>query len=579
MQANLCLKRHFRQLLLVLALFQPTFAVEINSSPNDFLDDSAAIKAAILTAQNGFDKTVRFHDGSPGYLLSEPIVQNAQHVQLVGPEFGYATISPQFGSGPAILAASARRPLDLLPSLAKGPGSAMSLAPPNYLYASDTPTMRINGLSELTIEAFVSSIETDINEPNVVLSSQGVLINSYGVDSAFRVMVRYGNALQVDFKDTAGYHQFASGNVWTAGTHHIAFQYQNGSALLFLDGEVVAVHTPKRTRRGITLVQKEWEEVMIGGAMGSFPYGGYFFNAVELEAIDGIRISNVARYSTKGFDPPTTKPVRDANTLLLCNFDFITPEFVRAETSQYPYYAWLTLPVPDYSPTNPFGQIGNVGVRNLQVLGYFGASGVYGLGTVSSIYQNIRTINAWQGMLLNDVYFSRIQDVILTSQRGSLWIVNQGEALTIDRAALYGGYFPFALNGSVGGDFRNLFFTPQANTVASALIKGGDVALYSPNVDDEGQAGVGIASIIAGDFTSLSLYSGQILNYSTHPTMYVDGAGQGRVLLSNTAFFSGASVPRLIHVTNPRAGLVYGSGINFSGTPITNEPTAVSVDW
>lgn len=570
---------------LLIAALTPAYGVDIASSPNDFNDDIPAIKVAIATACSGTDKIVRFVNGTPGYMLSEPIVNACPDVQLVGPEYGYATIAPQFGSGPAILIASPRKALDLLPSLVTGDGNAMSLAVGNYLYTSDSPTMQLHGLSQLTVEAFISCTDTDVTSPNVFLSSQGVLLNSRGVDSAFRVMVRYGNVLEANFTDTSGYHSFFSQpNAWTVGSHHVAFQYQSGSAYLFLDGQVVASYigqtgfnkTAHRWNINPTLVQQKWEEVMIGGAMNTFPYGGLYFNSAELSAIDSPRISDIARYPIAGFTPPATKSVRDANTLLLCNFNYTTNNFVRCETNSNPYYAWLTLPLPDLTAT-PYGQIGHVGVRNIQVIGYFGASGVYGLGTVHSYFQNVSTNNVWHSLCLRDVYYSRLQDLSLTSRRIGLFIT-QGEAMTVDRVASGWGYFPFVLTGAAGGDFRNIFLTPTSETVASGLLKGSDVTITAINVDDEGQAGNGgLASLIIGDAINTTFVGGQILNYSTHPTLIVDGVGQGRVLLSNTAFFTSNTVLHLINVTSPRANLIRGGITNMSGTPLTNEPSAVNV--
>lgn len=576
---------HFERVLQSIALFfllsTSAFAVDIASSPNDYNDDSAAIKAAILTATNGYDKVVRFQAGAIGYLISEPIVVSSPDVQLKGIDYGYSTIIPTFGSGPAILMASPRRPFELLPSLATGPGQAMSLDLWNFLYASDAPSLRVDGLSQLTVECFLSGSE-NVDGPNVPISSQGILLTSKGVDSAFRVMVRIGNVLQASFTDTTGFHEFFSKeNAWTNGTHHIALQYDNGNAYLFLDGQVVASYLVGRTKKmqSPTLVQQKWEEVMIGGGMGNFPYGGYYFDARELDALDGVHISNVVRYPVSGFPMPTTKPVRDMSSLLLCNFDFVTPEFVRAETNMNIPYAWLTLPFPAYTSQYPTGQIGNIGVRNIQVLGMFGASGIYCLGTIGAILQNVATVQTWQGVYMADVYFSRIEDVGLGSQRMSLAIASQGEAVTINRAALYGGYFPFAVHGAVGGPWSNILLTPQGNTVASALLKGGDMSINGINVDDEGNAGFGLASIIIGDFTALTLTGGQILNYNAHPTFYISGVGQGRVQVNNTAFFSASTVPYLFFITQPRQGLVYGGAVNWNNATVTNEASAVNVSW
>lgn len=571
--------------ILIFALTQAIFAVEINSSPTDQLDDTEAIKQAIQTAKNGTDKIINLQQGLPGYIISEPILIDSPDIQFVGPLYTRATIYPSFGSGPAILAASPRRQLELTDSLMPGAGRAMRLTPYNYLYLSDAPTMGLNGLSSFTAECFASSSDPEITEPNVLFSSQGIRLSSEGLKSAFRVMVAYGNTVRASFTDTTGYHELMSAAyAWTPGTHHVAFQYQSGNARIFLDGQVVASYTlPKPIRRPgrgaitATIVQKASEEVMVGGGMGGFPYGGYFFGASELDAIDSVRFSSTAKYQA-AFTAPTQKLSREADTLMLLNFDHVTDYFVVGETNLPPNQAWLTLPLPVYDQQSPFGQIGNIGIRNLLILGNYGASGVYGLGTIYSDYQNISTVNAMQGMYLSDVYFSHLQDLNLPAQRMSLVISGQGEALTVDRVSLPYAKIPLVLSGAVGGYFSNIFLTPSASSTASALIKGGDVFINSINVDDEGQTnGGGDASIIAGDMTSLTLLGGQILNYSKHPVLMVDGLGQGRVSINNTTFFSGPAVPYLIHVTNPRPDLVVGHLLNWNNRPLTNEPGAVSV--
>src|SRR5262249_9207583 len=158
-------------------------------------------------------------------------------------------------------------------------------------------------------------------------------------------------------------HDLQAPNVWTAGTvHHVAMVLHADTVTLYYDGTAVASSSVP----GLRLRQEAHEEVVIGGGAGPFPYGGLFFAARQMDAVDSVRLSNIARYTS---DFSGSVPARkfdaagDAHTLLLLNFDNMDPNFVVAATSGLP--AYLTLRSPD--PAWPFRQIGGNSVRNLTI--------------------------------------------------------------------------------------------------------------------------------------------------------------------------------------------------------------------
>jgi len=92
--------------------------------------------------------------------------------------------------------------------------------------------------------------------------------------------------------------------------HHVAYVYDGSSERLYLDGHLVK----SRTNSG---------DVGDGSGnphIGAIFRDGYIHNSF-IGYLDTIRISNIARYNSTDFDPPTGDLVADEHTLLLYNFN------------------------------------------------------------------------------------------------------------------------------------------------------------------------------------------------------------------------------------------------------------------
>ena len=93
-------------------------------------------------------------------------------------------------------------------------------------------------------------------------------------------------------------------NAWT----HFALVYTGNQYLLFSNGSVIA------TINGVNMYYTSFSQIIFGSDLsGANPFDGYY---------DDLRISNCARY-TAAFTPPSAALSRDANTLILNNFNGI----------------------------------------------------------------------------------------------------------------------------------------------------------------------------------------------------------------------------------------------------------------
>jgi Pectate lyase superfamily protein/Concanavalin A-like lectin/glucanases superfamily len=546
-------------------------------------DDYAAVASAIAAASVApFDKTVYFPPGNYN-IASRPLVVNASDVHLIGSPDRSSSLTAAFGAGPLILLASPRRCFPTVRSLVPGPGAAMAPAfptgEPNYIYASDAPTLDLDGLTEFTAECWVKASQPlPAQAVPVPISSMGIRLPSDAQDPAcaFKITIE-GDAVGFSL---GGLSRNAPSTFTPGQVHHLALVLHAGTVTLYVDGQA---HPETPVPNAGPVQQEAHEEVMIGAGMGNFPLGPPVFDAVGLDAIDSVRLSNTARY-TENFSIPTVKFANDAQTLLLLNFDNVDSNFVVAETTPQPNHptpAYLSSPFaqPD---ANGIFQIANVGVQNLQINCSRGSSGIYGRDTIASNWQNISILFPRQGMVMSDVFFSFLSRIAiggtLSTRRFGVAITG-GEVLTAQHINADGGRFCIALRGDAGGAFANLFLAPRAETVASLLCKGADVSIHGCEVDDEGTATTAEANFMvgpdAGGVTSLSVLGGELASSTARPHLLVDtgtaGAAAIRVSLVGTTCF-GQQVPELVSFVNPNPapGLVSMIGVvNADNRPVT----------
>lgn len=133
------------------------------------------------------------------------------------------------------------------------------------------------------------------------------------------------------------------------GVHDIAISYDGTTVRLYVDGAHItgAAVTP----RAPTAVSKSFIGA-IGGGGASTP--AQFFD----DAIAGIRISNIARYTGTGSYTPSTTPwVSDANTVALYLFDGVSgvDAYDSSGNSRYGVFEGPTPPTRIIAPTAGFG--------------------------------------------------------------------------------------------------------------------------------------------------------------------------------------------------------------------------------
>jgi hypothetical protein len=206
---------------------------------------------------------------------------------------------------------------------------------PNIFFNNPTDTIEISGQTVLGNE---STYEADIYFPSGI-GAYGIVFNEFKFGLEDKVLgagpnglVAYNYNFRNDNVTDTGlngrvaslYRQFPNYALSGAGStrpltsdnwHHIAFVHGRGSQRLYLDGQIVG-GGPRA------------EEIFDsdgGGFLGAIfrddPSNIYDqFAPSFIGHLNTFRISNVARYTGKSFDPPKGDLTSDANTQLLYNF-------------------------------------------------------------------------------------------------------------------------------------------------------------------------------------------------------------------------------------------------------------------
>ena len=293
-------------------------------------DDSAAINAAITAAAAVLPApaTVFFPCGSYVTASAPVVVAAGKRIPLIGAgrdcvQLVKSTALGAFGyDGPGLIAlatALAANPVTGT-ALLTGSGGSYALDGGNgnnvFFDLRDCRVCaELNGLAAFAAEATVRL--TSLSSFSVLMNSSGKRDSVDGQRTAFRLGV-YSNGQLEGKLNVAGATvtlTSAAGAIVTGTTYHVALTYDGATVRLFLNGTQQASSAATGT-----ITQALTEMVHVGREEGFFGEGGSI-NSAAHGFIDGVRLSNAARY-TANFTAPTVKwGAADANTLVQLNFD------------------------------------------------------------------------------------------------------------------------------------------------------------------------------------------------------------------------------------------------------------------
>lgn len=334
--------------------------LNFGADPTGVADSTAAIQscldaaqAAALTTINNLNlrPTVYFPRGY--YNISKPIFMGGAGVYLVGDgpssSFIGSVFPGTFYFGPGILAS--QNPVvsgaGVLPayvtSLLTGSGNAWDMSANLYFFPLDwigTPRT-LNGQSGFTAEMTLKLTANQVNNRGNLISSGSTTqigtnpgVNDV-INTAFQLWVGGSAILQQNhiigaLTINGVFQQVISSGALTLNTnHHVALTYDGTNIKLWIDGNLdQTLNAPG------TITQSPFESVTLGASYQIFPAGSSGINwPAAFATVDGIRVSNVARY-TANFTPPSSKPVADNN-------DFLVLNFVQVNLGNYQNGTWV----------------------------------------------------------------------------------------------------------------------------------------------------------------------------------------------------------------------------------------------
>ncbi len=544
----------------------------------DGSDATAAIQAAITAACSMNPQPPVFLPVGT-FTTTAPLVIQCQNLEIVGQCRSGSLLAPSF-QGPAIFISPAGDDVDLVPALV-GTGSALATegtATTNgnyYLNLRDAPTVELDGLPQLTAEAFISLSEAyPPGFANIVSGPYEGACNSQvlGCKSALRLGVA-GQNLEAEV-DVAGTSVVLSGPVITLSTvHHVAVAYDGATARLFLDGAVVASAAASGA-----VAQGAYEDVVIGPMQ-------YALEASKLVGampgtIDSVRISRVARY-TGAFTPPTTKLASDGDTLALLNFDAQMPGLTRAQTRSGP--AWL--PVRRYaSPQNqglPF--LYGAHLHDFGIAPTSGGSGIMGWSAATSHLYQLDCIDCDYGFtMFGNNYYGVLEDLTATAvtARGRYGVyTHTANGNYVHGVTLSGQTIPFAEIGGATAVLAGVSITPGANAPYDMVLFQASDALVGASLNPPVAPSSAWRGAIADvqPWSKLEVQGGTVGNAGSALPITVDGA-EG-VMVEGTTFTGTAGSAEIIHLASATAtpSILVSTASKDSSVPWSDDPGLVTL--
>lgn len=415
--------------------------------------------------------------------LTKPLRIYKSNVIIKG-EGRESTIIRSIGSyeGPSALFGPNYPNIATAPSLVNGPGASMVLDGTNsyYLNLRDSTTMNLDGLAKFCLELWYRPTADTTGQfflQNIV-ACQGKRLASEPISRCFSLDHFEGNRIRVSLNvgGTPVLLESPLGTVRVGQVYHLALSYDGFTVRQFINGTLVASAPASGTIR-----QQPHEDCTIGPVVQDWPETTFLDNMARGE-IDSVRVSNIERYTTN-FTPPISKHVKDANTLMLLNFNNLQDVFVVGETSNL--NAWLPL------RRSTTAAIVDVSVRDLQ----FQGGGPYFFQCPAFTFDSVKFLTINSGVLFRgNCFLNHFRDIRCQADGGpasrGAFVSAVTGALAFDGINEFiGSAYPLVSTGG-SGIFSGISLAPNMHTRISMLLKGrtGGNSVYTflqPLVDDE----------------------------------------------------------------------------------------------
>jgi hypothetical protein len=418
----------------------------------------------------------------------------------------------------------------------------------------------INGLAAFTAEATFKP--TAVTQNASILVSSGTRDSVDGYRSAFALAHTSGGALQCKLNTSVSGTVTitgAAGAITANNTYHVALSYDGSNLRCFLNGTQV---TGSPTAQTGTVVQSDFEEVRTNGDMNYFPDGAILLYSAIAGTMDGIRLSNNARY-TANFTAPTAKwGTSDANTWIQVNFDNQQDNFTVGTygAQALPVFLFLT----GACGTNVLGADLDISGMTFSFTGGEYLSGLPNTTHISDTAFN--TIH--NGLFLHGCsYNGKFDhvDIQNTQGAGRYGIVAPIGIMTYDSLLLGGGD---TVNGIFGGNatFNALHMNGVGNTLVYPLIFRGagqatiggvtPTAILNFTDSDFEETHTAMKATVLLDQMSGVLNGGDYECNSANTTcqaLAVNGqAGVQGLVLNGSGLSAASTAASLVHVTgNP----------------------------
>ncbi len=421
----------------------------------------------------------------------------------------------------------------------------------------------LNGRTAFTAETTFNV--TSLASRNGFLFSSGRGDSIDGYLQSFALWTETDSTLVGQLRTSTGFSSIAGGAITTGANHHAALSWDGTTLRLFLDGTQVA-----STARSGTLSQKPYEAVRIGPDQDQFPDGGIGIANNPNGRMDGVRLSNNARY-TSNFTPPTAKwGAPDANTLVQCNFDNQPDIFtVCRQKDNIPVY----LPVMrDHANFT-----GGLRLAHLTLDTNGIAEGPYLTGANDFVFEDVRLRAVHSGLLFE---FNSYNGVIkglqceLTTNTGRYCAAGNRGISNFENLQSTGNPFYHFFFSQPSGNYGPIFISPSAGTPTGGrplVFRGGgtnsSINVHDYILDSENGAAMDAMLVLDGiDTANVYGGSGDATVSGTDSCYKVVGGGTANFFNVNCNIT--ASIPtQVFDILGTPTGSVNVIGLKTSATP------------
>ncbi|MFN3077361.1 MAG: hypothetical protein ABT940_10855, partial [Alphaproteobacteria bacterium] len=408
-------------------------------------------------------------------------------------------------------------------------------------------------------------------EASFLLRSSGRYLSTATEDSCFEVKFNNATSRLECTLNVGGTPRTVSAPVGQGESHRFEASYDGANLRSFLDGALV--ETVACTG---TLVQKSWENVVLGVWMTGFPQQTATILAGATATIGFMHISRVARHTASHANPYGYIGSTDANTCFATPWSAPTKGLfftgVNASGIVYlPHYR------NDYT-----AEIAGCGVSDLTIDGLGDSAGIWATHAVSGRYERLRMTGVRYGIaLLNNSYLSRMADIHIAASGPFGMMVNGASGLcNITELQVQSTHFPVCGVAS-SGHWRDFYLTDFVDVglllsgvgSSSGVYKLDSVFVSTENAPQLPQAGAVFDKVRSVAMSSCGVENGFHAGAGSWPVVVV-GDADSRASFYDTSFLAISGITECAHVVSGQTKkLVFSNCINLAGLNWTDDPT------